>query len=86
MVNISDYALTAAQTRLLSKGLSFCPSEHLNWVQLELNLTQFFRKLKLKIWFSNAPVTSAPLETFMELVRKDIDQLKDVSFGNFFPT
>lgn len=58
VVNISDFTLTTAQINLLSKGLLFCPSSHMRWFDLELDLLQFFRKLRLKVWFNNVPVTN----------------------------
>lgn len=51
MVNISSTNLTDIQTRVLSKGLSYCPAIKTDWFQLELDLQQFFRKLKLRVWF-----------------------------------
>lgn len=89
VVNISDCLLTPAQTRMLSKGLSFCPSTHLNWFQLELDLTQFFRKLKLKVNFSNfsvpvnanvVPKTELWLKMFNLSLGSDF-----VPAGNFHP-
>lgn len=30
----------------------------MRWFDLELDLLQFFRKLRLKVWFNNVPVTN----------------------------
>lgn len=49
---------------VLSKGLSFCPSTKPDWFELELDLTRFFRALKLRVWFgSNPRPITEPAET-----------------------
>lgn len=42
VVNISKFNLTVDHFKVLSKGLTFCPSTHFDWFQLELDLVQFF--------------------------------------------
>lgn len=110
MVNISNTILTHVQLKLLPKGLSFCPSPRMDWFQLKLDLTQFFRKLK--VWFNTVPAQTNPpgkhtehmgftlkkyglsktsdfippivphhFETFSDLVRKNIETLQDLRFG-----
>ncbi|XP_056425917.1 uncharacterized protein LOC130367520 [Hyla sarda] len=61
-VNISSTNLSESQLILLSKGLTFCPSTFTDWFQVELDLSQFFRRLRLKVWFDSHP---PPTGTFV---------------------
>lgn len=47
VVNISSVELSPIHLNGLSKGLSFCPNAKPDWFQLELDLTQLFKRLKL---------------------------------------
>ena len=52
MVNISNVTLPAAEEDLLSKGLLFCPKPSAaDRFQLEEDLHQFFRRLRLEEFF-----------------------------------
>ena len=53
VVNLSRVALSEAETNLLSKGLSFCPTpRHMNKEEILDDLEMFFRRLRLKEFFS----------------------------------
>ena len=52
VVNISGVTLSDAETALLSKGLSFCPTpRHFDRNQLVDDIESFFRRLRLKEFF-----------------------------------
>ena len=54
VINFSKHVLTAAQTRLLSKGLKFCPvPEEPDLLELEVNMKEWIRKLEIKLFMSN---------------------------------
>ena len=54
--NISKTALTQPEMSLLKKGLTFCPATRsLNRVQLEADLHEFYRRLRLRDYFADAP-------------------------------
>lgn len=63
MLNISSQPLTCTQTQVLSKGLTFCPTVKTDWFQLELDLYEFLRKLKLKICFSGKDIDNVTSDT-----------------------
>lgn len=72
MVNISSQTLSPICIQVLAKGLSFCPNPHMDWFQLELDLHQFFRRLKLRVWFNDKTPT---VQT--EIVNRPVLCLKD---------
>ena len=54
VVNLSSVNLTEAETRVLSKGLNFCPTPgNINSMQLEDDLNYFARSLRIKEHFFN---------------------------------
>lgn len=103
MVNISSIQLNDTEYKVLSKGLSFCPSAAVDWFQLDIDLMHFFRNLHLKVWaqdqqriqgistsncelelsdFSlykksefNPPINSCGIDTFRNLVKRDLLKL-----------
>lgn len=87
MVNISDFPLTPTQTKLLSKGLSFYSSTHMNWFDLEFDLMQLFRRLKLKVWFANPSISARSVVNTTTSVAQQAEVcLKrfDLRFGSDF--
>lgn len=87
VVNISSFELSSAHLHLLSKGLTFCPNIKPDWFQLELDLFQFFRKIKLRVWFdTKEPATNPNQET--NIVKNPMLCLKDFDLNipsNFVP-
>ena len=51
-VNLSSVNLNETEIKLLSKGLSFCPTPHKSdWIKLKTDLSDFARHLRLKADF-----------------------------------
>ena len=49
VVNLSSVNLNETEIKLLSKGLSFCPTPHkIDWIELKTDLSDFARRLRLK--------------------------------------
>ena len=69
VVNLSGIPLSEAETSLLSKGLSFCPTPpQLQTVQLENDLESYFRRLRLREFFLDEETdNSAPVHPFKPL-------------------
>ena len=52
MVNLSTVDLSEAEVKLLSKGLSFCPTpQKIDWIELKADLEDFSCRLGLKEYF-----------------------------------
>ena len=52
VINLSGVPLSEAESSLLDKGLSFCPTPpHMNTFQLQYDLTMFYRRLRLREYF-----------------------------------
>ena len=52
VVNLSTVDLYEAEVKLLSKGLSFCPTpQKIDWIELKADLKDFSRRLRLKEYF-----------------------------------
>ncbi|CAJ0927892.1 unnamed protein product [Ranitomeya imitator] len=81
VINISQKVLSDMEISVLSKGLSFSPCSHMDWFQLQLDLGQFFRMLKLKEWFSDKEFISKERTSELDLQR--VGLLKE---SNFAPT
>lgn len=54
VVNISSKTLTEVQLNTLAKGLLFCPLSNINWFQFDLDLCNFFLRLRLKTFYSTS--------------------------------
>lgn len=63
VINISSKELSADQTSLLSKGLSFVPTSGINAFGLKVDLFKCFRQIKLKHFFSKNDTVSTPTTT-----------------------
>ena len=51
VVNLSSYTLSNAEHAVLCRGLSFCPTKHLDRIPFCADLESFFRRLRLKEYF-----------------------------------
>ena len=52
VVNLSTVDLSEAEVKLLSKGLSFCPTpQRIDWIELKADLEDFSHRLWLKEYF-----------------------------------
>ncbi|KAJ8029907.1 Proline-rich transmembrane protein 1 [Holothuria leucospilota] len=60
IANLSNYTLSNGELRLLSRGLSFCPSRDVNPVDLCQDMEQYLRRIKLKEYFQNDDTNSSP--------------------------
>ena len=79
-MNLSGVALSEAETNLLSKGLSFCPTpRHMKKEEILDDLEKFFRRLRLKEFFleeeeeeeNDAHALFRPPSTWMPPKRRD---------------
>ncbi len=52
VINISGTELTTEETNILSKGLSFCPTNTVDPFKLKVDTFKFFRALQLKHFFT----------------------------------
>ncbi|CAJ0948237.1 unnamed protein product [Ranitomeya imitator] len=53
VVNISSVVLSDVEVKVLSKGLSFCPSNNPDWFGMEGDLQGYFWRLRLSSYFSD---------------------------------
>ena len=60
VLNLSDIVLTEGQIRILSLGLSFCPTPKSDIYEAEKDIYHFSRKLRLKYHFANLEATINP--------------------------
>ena len=60
VLNLSDITLTDGEVRVLTLGLSFCPTPKANVVELERDIFQFVRKVRLKYHFANMDTGEIP--------------------------
>lgn len=81
VVNISTYALNETERRLLNKGLSYCPQDKIDWLQLDIDLFSFFRSLKLKVWFSDRTDSEPNVNICTELSLKEFGLFNKSDFS-----
>ena len=73
VVNLSSKYLNSAESSLLSKGLNFCPNPpKINVRELDEDLDQFARRLRIKDYLHSKKETSEDLST-------DESDIKDVN-------
>lgn len=72
VVNLSSYQLSEIEYSVLSKGLSFCPSQNLNKFEVIKDVQLFARNLILKQIYSKTPPL---LPTFESLELQALDAL-----------
>ena len=58
-MNFSSYQLTLAESSLLQRGLTFCPTPpQLDQIQLTADFHDFYRRLRLRDFFADKPSSS----------------------------
>jgi hypothetical protein len=73
VVNLSSKLLNSAESSLLSKGLNFCPnSPKINVHELDEDLDQFARRLRIKEYFHSKKETSEDLSTDESDIKKSL--------------
>ena len=74
VVNLSSKLLNAAESSLLSKGLNFCPNPpKINVRELDEDLDQFARRLRIKEYVHSKKETSEDLSTYESDIKEVID-------------
>ena len=53
VINLSSTCLTDTQVRVLSKGLKFTPTPRRNIIEMEKDIHNFTRRLRLTEYFAN---------------------------------
>jgi hypothetical protein len=83
VVNLSSKPLNSAELSLLSKGLNFCPNPpKLNVRELDEDLDQFARRLRIKEYFHSKKETSEDLSTDESDIKEVIDIPRFVKKSN----
>ena len=52
-MNLSSYTLSTTQEKVLEKGLGFVPTQNLDSFKLHCEINEFFRKIRLRVFFRN---------------------------------
>ena len=60
VLNLSSVSLTPSQIQILSKGLKFTPTPQRNLPEMEKDIKDFTRKLRLVEFFSENPELDTP--------------------------
>ncbi|XP_066453998.1 uncharacterized protein [Eleutherodactylus coqui] len=68
--------------KVLCKGLSFCPTPMTDWFSLDLDLRRFFRKLRLKAYFSDVTSSSSVDAPTVSVTDKAAFTLQDTGLYN----
>ena len=56
IINLTKHSFTKAEYKLLNKNLNFIPTPKVyNKNELDADLNDFFRRIKLKAYFKNTP-------------------------------
>ncbi|XP_069495412.1 uncharacterized protein [Ambystoma mexicanum] len=61
--NLAKIDLTSPQIKVLSKGLSFVPSQKTDWFETELEVRRFLRTVRLKVFFNEHGGNEQELDT-----------------------
>ena len=86
VVNLSSKLLNAAESSLLSKGLIFFPNPpKINVRELDEDLDQFARRLRIKEYFHSKKETSEDLSTYVSDMKEVIDIPRFVKKSNWIP-
>ena len=86
VVNLSSKPLNSAESSLLSKGLNVCPNPpKINVRELDEDLDQFARRLRIKEYFHSKKETSEDLSTYELDIKEVIDIPKFVKKSNWIP-
>ncbi|XP_053545638.1 olfactory receptor 1496-like [Bombina bombina] len=82
MINISKVQVTDDELTILNKGLSYCPQQDYDHLELQKDLYRFFRTIKLKSFFTNVS-HSSPDTAVSNVDMNAVQRLKLKSFGLF---
>jgi hypothetical protein len=86
VVNLSSNPLNSAESSLLSKDLKFCPNPpKINIRELDEDLDQFARRLRIKEYFHSKKETSEDLSTDESNIKEVIDIPRFVRKSNWIP-
>jgi tRNA/tmRNA/rRNA uracil-C5-methylase (TrmA/RlmC/RlmD family) len=86
VVNLSSKPLNSAKSSLLSKGLNFCRNPpKINVRELDEDLDQFARRLRIEEYFHSKRETSEDLSTDELDIKKVIDIPRFVKKSNWIP-
>ena len=86
VVNLSSKPLNSAESSLLSKGLNFCPNPpKINVHELDEDLDQFARRLRIKEYFHSKKETSEDLSTDESDIKEVTDIPRFVKKSNWIP-
>jgi ribosome biogenesis protein Nip4 len=86
VVNLSSKPLNSAESSLLSKGLNFCPNPpKINVRELDEDLDQFARRLRIKEYVHSKKETSEDLSTYESDIKEVIDIPRFVKKSNWIP-
>ena len=55
IINLSGRVFSDAETSLLSRGITYCPTANFRYAHTRVDLFHFTRKLKLKYWYLTKP-------------------------------
>ena len=84
VVNLSSKPLNSAESSLLSRGLNFCPNPpKINVRELDEDLDQFARRLRIKEYFHSKKETSEDLSTDESDIKEVIDIPRFVKKSNW---
>ena len=86
VVNLSSKPLNSAESSLLSNGLNFCPNPpKINVRELDEDLDQFARRLRIKEYFHSKKETSEDLSKYESDIKEVIDIPRFVKKSNWIP-
>ena len=86
VVNLSSKPLNSAESSLLSKGLHFCPNpSKINVCELDEDLDQFARRLRIKAYFHSKKEISEDLSTDESDIKEVTDIPRFVKKSNWIP-
>jgi hypothetical protein len=87
VVNLSSKPLISAESSLLSRGLNICPNPpKINVRELDEDLDQFARRLRIKEYFHSKKETSEDLSTDEPDIKEVIDIPRFVKESNWITT
>jgi hypothetical protein len=86
VVNLSSKPLNSAESSLLSKSLHFCPNPpKINVRELDEDMDQFARRLRIKEYFHSKKETGENLSTDESDIKEVIDIPRFVKISNWTP-
>ena len=86
VVNLCNKPLNLAESSLLSKGFNFCPNPpKINVRELDEDLDQFVRRLRIKEYFHSKKETRENLSRYESDIKEVIDIPRFVKKSNWIP-